>query len=168
MKKLKLFLVSATKVALAFSLASCTTVDIEPNATYTFCPEFKNVDSKSYFLTCLGERYEGLPNEVSKSLEFIQKYYNYDLNDYTVAQYLGWERDQLAELYLNTFSITDADVLNETRIKKAEVLFSSCTDITAKSVAYEVGYMDEVYLRFYFDKYIGESPEEYRSSVSCN
>ncbi|WP_070965877.1 helix-turn-helix transcriptional regulator [Vibrio sonorensis] len=144
-----------------FLFGCVSTQQKDINYRFALCPDKTNVDDKQYFEQCLGEKYPELPNELKRAFKFIRLYYFYDLSDESISQYLDVDKAYTRDLFLNSISITDSQLVDEVRVKKAETILKQCSDFTIERISYRVGYMDEKKLVDAFTYYIGVAPEFY-------
>lgn len=95
-----------------------------------------------------------------KAMEYIEHNYTQHLSVQDIADYVGISRSQLYRLFMEQYQQSPIHIIMEYRIRQACQLLKN-TKLSISSVAYSVGFEDNLYFSRVFKKSMGLSPKEY-------
>lgn len=104
---------------------------------------------------------------LNKAMEFIEHNYTEHLTIQDIADYVGICRSQLYRIFMEQYQQSPIHILTEYRIRQACQLLKS-TKLSISSVAYSVGFEDNLYFSRVFKKMLGFSPKEYIRQITVN
>ena len=99
---------------------------------------------------------------VKKAMEYIRAHYNEKIQLTDVAEAVYVSHWHLSKLLNKTLDKSFSDILNETRIKQAQVLMQD-SSLHIGDIAEKVGFNDAAHFARVFKKYTGMSANEYRN-----
>lgn len=100
---------------------------------------------------------------VEKAISYIETNYSYPITVEDIAYYVGISRSHLFRSFQNYMSKSPKDYLSGYRIRQACRLLRE-TDLSVSTIAYSVGFENNLYFSKAFRKQKGMSPSEYRKS----
>jgi two-component system, response regulator YesN len=103
-------------------------------------------------------------NNMQKIEEYLRKNYQEDINLQEIAERFFLNRDYISRKFKQEYNETLTDYLTKIRIEKAKALLEN-PSFKIYEVAYKTGYQNEKYFSKVFKKVIGQTPNEYRSSI---
>lgn len=103
-------------------------------------------------------------NNMQKIEEYLRKNYQEDINLQEIAERFFLNRDYISRKFKQEYNETLTDYLTKIRIEKAKALLEN-PSFKIYEVAYKTGYQNEKYFSKVFKKVIGQTPNEYRSSL---
>jgi AraC-like DNA-binding protein len=95
-----------------------------------------------------------------KAMEYVEHNYTQRMSVQDIADYVGISRSQLYRLFMEQYQQSPIHIVMEYRIRQACQLLKN-TKLTISSVAYSVGFEDNLYFSRVFKKIMGFSPREY-------
>lgn len=98
---------------------------------------------------------------IMKAEEYMNKNYMEDITLDDLAQLVGLSTAYFSKLFKSVEGVNYIDYLTQIRIDKSKKLLIN-TNMSIKSIASTVGYIDEKYFRKLFKKTVGIKPSEYR------
>lgn len=98
---------------------------------------------------------------IMKAEEYMNKNYMEDITLDDLAQLAGLSAAYFSKLFKAVEGVNYIDYLTQIRIDKSKKLLIN-TNMSIKSIASAVGYIDEKYFRKLFKKTVGIKPSEYR------
>lgn len=101
---------------------------------------------------------------VEKAVDYIEMNYSYPLTVEGIADYVGISRSHLFRAFRTYLQQSPKEYLMEYRIKKACHLLK-VTSLSVASVAYSVGFENNLYFSKAFRHRMHSSPTEYRNQV---
>ena len=107
---------------------------------------------------------ENKSNGIISDIEsYILKNYKSDISLKSIAEIFYINPVYLGQLFKKNFGMYFTDYLHKLRIGEAMRLLKM-TDLKIYEIAYMVGYTDNNYFGFKFEKIAGMSPKQYRAS----
>ena len=100
---------------------------------------------------------------VEKAMSYIETNYSYPVTIEDIAHYVGISRSHLFRSFQNYMSKSPKDYLSGYRIRQACRLLRE-TDLSVSTIAYSVGFENNLYFSKAFRKQKGMSPSEYRQA----
>ena len=100
---------------------------------------------------------------VEKAMNYIETNYSYPITVEDIAHYVGISRSHLFRSFQNYMSKSPKDYLSGYRIRQACRLLRE-TDLSVSTIAYSVGFENNLYFSKAFRKQKGMSPSEYRQA----
>lgn len=100
---------------------------------------------------------------VEKAETYIETNYSYPITVEDVAAYVGISRSHLFRSFQTYMNRSPKEYLTEYRIKQACRLLKE-TELSVSTIAYSVGFENNLYFSKAFRKQKGESPTQYRAS----
>ena len=100
---------------------------------------------------------------VEKAMNYIETNYSYPITVEDIAHYVGISRSHLFRSFQNYMSRSPKDYLSGYRIRQACRLLRE-TDLSVSTIAYSVGFENNLYFSKAFRKQKGMSPSEYRQA----
>ena len=100
---------------------------------------------------------------VEKAMSYIETNYSYPITVEDIAHYVGISRSHLFRSFQNYMSKSPKDYLSGYRIRQACRLLRE-TDLSVSTIAYSVGFENNLYFSKAFRKQKGMSPSEYRQT----
>ena len=98
---------------------------------------------------------------VEKAMSYIETNYSYPITVEDIAYYVGISRSHLFRSFQNYMRKSPKDYLSGYRIRQACHLLRE-TDLSVSTIAYSVGFENNLYFSKAFRKQKGMSPSEYR------
>lgn len=98
---------------------------------------------------------------VEKAMSYIETNYSYPITVEDIAYYVGISRSHLFRSFQNYMRKSPKDYLSGYRIRQACRLLRE-TDLSVSTIAYSVGFENNLYFSKAFRKQKGMSPSEYR------
>ena len=98
---------------------------------------------------------------IIKAEEYINKHYMEDISQEEMAELVGLSSTYFSKLFKSVEGVNYIEYLTQIRLDRSKKLLIT-TNMSIKSIASAVGYMDEKYFRKLFKKVIGIKPTEYR------
>ena len=98
---------------------------------------------------------------VEKAMSYIETNYSYPITVEDIAYYMGISRSHLFRSFQNYMRKSPKDYLSGYRIRQACHLLRE-TDLSVSTIAYSVGFENNLYFSKAFRKQKGMSPSEYR------
>ena len=98
---------------------------------------------------------------VEKAMSYIETNYSYPITVEDIAYYVGISRSHLFRSFQNYMRKSPKDYLSGYRIRQACHLLR-VTDLSVSTIAYSVGFENNLYFSKAFRKQKGMSPSEYR------
>ncbi|HJD02242.1 MAG TPA: AraC family transcriptional regulator [Candidatus Mediterraneibacter excrementavium] len=102
---------------------------------------------------------------VEKAMSYIETNYSYPVTVEDIAYYVGISRSHLFRSFQSYMRRSPKDYLTSYRIKQACRLLRE-TDLSISTIAYSVGFENNLYFSKAFRKQKGVSPSEYRKEHS--
>ena len=102
---------------------------------------------------------------VEKAISYIETNYSYPVTVEDIAYYVGISRSHLFRSFQSYMRRSPKDYLTSYRIKQACRLLRE-TDLSISTIAYSVGFENNLYFSKAFRKQKGVSPSEYRKEHS--
>lgn len=102
---------------------------------------------------------------LEKSIEFIENNYSNNIKINDIANYIGINRSYLTHIFKKNINISPQEFLVNYKIDKACALLEN-TDLSIKVVANSIGYSDPLTFSKIFKKIKGESPKNYKETLS--
>lgn len=119
-----------------------------------------SIECANYLKQLKENKSNGLINDIES---YILKNYKSDISLKSIAEIFYINPVYLGQLFKKKFSIYFNDYLHKLRIEEAMHLLKM-TDLKIYEIAYMVGYTDNNYFGFKFEKIAGMSPKQYRIS----
>lgn len=130
--------------------------------------DMRNIGYFYLILSQLTERFPAYSEKRSqnwaiyRTAEFIeQNYRRHDLNIELLANEMKMNRISLYRNFMREFDISPKQYMIEVRMSRAKELLRS-SEFSVKSIAYSVGYSDQLYFAKVFRKKTGYTPSAYR------
>lgn len=102
---------------------------------------------------------------VKKSIEYIHKNYNKDINIDILCDYLKINKSYFCNLFKKTTGENFSYFLNLFRIEKSKILLAT-TNLSLLDIALEVGYNNQNYFTIVFKKITNQTPSQYRKKFT--
>jgi AraC-like DNA-binding protein/quercetin dioxygenase-like cupin family protein len=102
---------------------------------------------------------------IIKAMEYVEHNYTQHLSVQEIADYVGISRSQLYRLFMEQYQQSPIHIVMEYRIRQACQLLKN-TKLSISSVAYSVGFEDNLYFSRVFKKVMGCSPKEYVRQIA--
>jgi YesN/AraC family two-component response regulator len=99
---------------------------------------------------------------VKRAVAHIQRHYSSDLSLQQIAAAVGVSRNYLTQIFQHELGLSPWEYLSRYRIMQAKLLLQSAPTSIA-GVAVRVGFEDASYFSRVFRKYVGCTPQTYRS-----
>lgn len=95
-----------------------------------------------------------------KAMDYVEHNYTGHMTVQDIADYVGISRSQLYRLFMEQYQQSPIHIVMEYRIRQACQLLKS-TKLSISSIAYSVGFEDNLYFSRVFKKVMGFSAKEY-------
>ncbi len=96
--------------------------------------------------------------------EYLKKNYQYEINLQEIADSFYLSREYISRRFKQEFNETITDYLTRIRMEKAKEMLKN-HQLKIYEIAYQVGYQNEKYFSKVFKKFVGCTPNEFRSST---
>ncbi|QOR67195.1 response regulator [Cytobacillus suaedae] len=96
--------------------------------------------------------------------EYLKKNYQYEINLQEIADSFYLSREYISRRFKQEFNETITDYLTRIRMEKAKEMLKN-QQLKIYEIAYQVGYQNEKYFSKVFKKFVGCTPNEYRSQA---
>ena len=114
-----------------------------------------------YLLQKENEPAQTMPRLVREVLLYIQQHYNTEITNDRIAEEFGYHSFYLNRIFKKATGRTIHQTLLSQKIDVAKQLLEN-TELSVKSIAYEVGFADSALFCNTFKKHTGVTPSEYR------
>ncbi|GGH29272.1 AraC family transcriptional regulator [Paenibacillus segetis] len=108
----------------------------------------------------------GVQRIVKQMIHYISSQYAYPVSIEQMCTSLGYNRAYLSRIFKKETGITPVTYLLKLRIDKSRQLLRGRPELSIEQIASSVGLTDPLYFSRQFHRFYGESPSQYRRSVT--
>ncbi|MGN0244015.1 MAG: helix-turn-helix domain-containing protein [Lachnospiraceae bacterium] len=101
---------------------------------------------------------------IDKALDYIANNYSYPITIEEVAEYAGVSRSHLYRCFQSHLQLSPKEYLTQYRIRQACYLLTN-TDLPVSTIAYSVGFENNLYFSKAFKQQVNQTPSSYRSAL---
>lgn len=116
----------------------------------------------SRFLKCAQHRYEITDTRIWKSIRYIRKNIDKEIELDTLAGISCLSKDHYIRLFKKEMKMTPVKYINQKKIEKAQILLFS-GNLSVKDIAYTLSFNNVSYFNRLFKSFVGCTPVEYKN-----
>lgn len=105
-----------------------------------------------------------IERQVAQAIRWLTLQYSQPISIEQMAQSLGYHRTHLSKMFKQYTGMSPMNYLLKIRMERAKLLLAGT--LTIEQVSSSVGFSDPLYFSKQFKKWCGQSPTEYRNSIS--